>query len=63
VKETICNNRDPFGIPESWDIWVILIEQLKKKNDLLADTDEMPETGNRSYGGMSSSDNQPKEGS
>jgi hypothetical protein len=48
VNRTNNNFREPFGISESWDVWDIQIKQLKKRNDLLADADEMPETGNSS---------------
>jgi hypothetical protein len=58
VKRTKNNNRDPFGISESWAIWVKQIEQLKKRNDLLADVVEMPEKANRSADTESSDDNQ-----
>lgn len=61
VKRTRSNNRNPYGISESWDIWDLQIEQLKKRNDLLADAEEMPEKGYRSGGSMSSSDDKPKE--
>ena len=57
MKRTKYNNRDPFGISESWDIWNIQIEQLKQRNDLLADTDEMPESKNGSGEAESSADN------
>jgi hypothetical protein len=46
MNRTNNNYREPFGISESWEIWDIQIKQLKKRNDLLADDDEMPETGN-----------------
>ena len=55
--------RNPFEITESWDIWDTQIKKLMEKDDLLADAGKMPKTGNRSGGGMSSSDDRPKEGS
>lgn len=58
MKRTKNNNRDPFGTSESWDIWNLQIEQLKKRNDLLADADEMPGTNCRSGEAESSSENQ-----
>jgi hypothetical protein len=57
------SHRDPSGITESWDLWDTQIKKLMEKNDLLADAGEMPETGKRSYGSKSSSDNQTNEGS
>jgi hypothetical protein len=63
VKRTRNCNRNPFGISESWDVWDLQIEQLKKRNDILAEVEETPEIGIRSGGGMSSSENEPKEGS
>jgi hypothetical protein len=57
VNRTKNNNRDPFGISESWDIWDKQIEQLKKRNDLLAAADEMPENNKRSGRAESSTDN------
>jgi hypothetical protein len=58
VIRTENNYREPFGISisESWTIWDIQINHLKKRNDLLADADEMPETGN-SPGEIESSPN------
>ena len=58
MKRTKNINRASFGISESWDIWDIQIEHLKKRNELLADADEMPEKGNRSADAESSTDNQ-----
>ena len=48
MNRTNNNYREPSGISESWDVWDIQIKQLKKRNELLADADEMPEPSNSS---------------
>jgi hypothetical protein len=61
VNRTNNNYREPSGISESWDVWDIQIKQLKKRNELLADADEMPETSNSSGQTMSSSGKESQE--
>jgi len=61
VKRTNNNYREPSGISESWDVWDIQIKQLKKRNELLADADEMPDTGNCSGKTVSSSSKESQE--
>jgi hypothetical protein len=61
VQRTKNNNIYPSGISDNWDIWDMLIEQLKKWNDRLADIDEMPGTGNTSGETLASSNNYAQE--
>ena len=61
MKRTNNNYREPSGISESWDVWDIQIKQLKKRNELLADADEMPEPSNSSGQTMSSSGKESQE--